>query len=56
VSIAGSKFRPSIADTNDGTAIKGLIGQALTFHPATMNKRILTGTAIAFLAAQWFCT
>jgi hypothetical protein len=43
--VAWSELTPSVADTNDGAAVKAIGGQALALHPAAMNEIVFAGTS-----------
>ena len=41
--VAGRQFRPGVADADDGTPIKYMVGKSLVAHPAAMHKTVFVG-------------
>ena len=53
--IARGQFGPCIADTDNGAAIKGVVGKALIFHPAAVNEPVPIILAVPSAVAFLFC-
>src|SRR5208282_6684130 len=61
--IAGREFRPGIADTDDRSSIKHMVGKPLVAHPAAVHETIFVrlseprgGAILAFLVSHESCS
>ena len=51
--VAWGKFRPRIADADDGATVKDMVWQTFGFHPATVDETVFVQLAIAVLASEF---
>ena len=49
----GVKFGPSVADADDGPAVEHIVGQALAFHPASVDEAVAILAAVALGTAEF---
>jgi hypothetical protein len=53
--VAGCQFAECIANTDDWSAIKHVVGHALVFHPAPVNDAIFVFPAKPTAAPELLC-